>query len=97
MEHRARNQRSGVRGQTTEDSGQIQGDGETRGHGDTMRRSENRGRRSEVGSQRTEARGQKPEDKKQQAVWLSVISYLLFGRSVGINCLNVLNDLNDFN
>ena len=41
------------------------------------------------------------EDKRQKAVPLSVISYLLFARSAAMNCLHDfydfcdLNDLND--
>jgi len=46
---------------------------------------------------RTEDRRQKAEDKKQRAVWLSVISYLLFGRSVDISWTDDFYDLNDLN
>jgi hypothetical protein len=35
-------------------------------------------------------------DSEQQAVSLSVISYLLFGRSVTMSCLDDLNDFYDF-
>ncbi len=41
--------------------------------------------------------GQRTEDKKQRAVWLSVISYLLFGRSVDISWTDDFYDLNDLN
>ena len=35
--------------------------------------------RSEVRSRKAKVRGQRLEDRRQRATWLSVISYLLFG------------------
>ncbi len=57
---------------------------------------EDRGRKSEIRGQRSGVRDQRAAGSWQQAVSLSVISYLLFGRSVAMSCLDDLNDFYDF-
>ena len=53
--------------------------------------------------ERSRLRIQRTDDSRQQAVSLSVISYLLFGISLAMSCRDGfygfydLNDLNDFN